>query len=54
MIIMKKVLLCIMDGVGLTKEKKYNALSEDQQKAVRMIYPQKISEAVPKDYGGKK
>ena len=26
MIIMKKVLLCIMDGVGLTKEKKYNAL----------------------------
>lgn len=26
MIIMKKVLLCIMDGIGLTKEKKYNAL----------------------------
>ena len=23
---MKKILLCIMDGVGLTKEKKYNAL----------------------------
>ena len=23
---MKKVLLCIMDGVGLTKNKKYNAV----------------------------
>ena len=23
---MKKILLCIMDGVGLTKEKKYNAV----------------------------
>lgn len=26
MIIMKKILLCIMDGIGLTKDKKYNAV----------------------------
>lgn len=32
----------------------YNALNEDQQKAVRDYYPQKISEAEPKNYGGKK
>ena len=45
----------LRDEISLEKwQKKYNALSEDQQKAVRMIYPQKISEAVPKDYGGKK
>lgn len=35
-------------------QKSYNALDEDQQKAVRDIYPQKISEAEPKNYGGKK
>ena len=34
--------------------KDYDALNDDQQKAVRKIYPQKISEAVPKQYGGKK
>lgn len=34
--------------------KSYIALGEDEQKAVREIYPQKISEAVPKTYGGKK
>lgn len=45
----------LRDEISLEKwQKKYNALSEDQQKAVRMIYPQKISEAVPKDYGGKR
>ncbi len=34
--------------------KKYSELNEDQQKAVRDIYPQKISEAEPKKYGEKK
>ncbi len=33
--------------------KEYAELNADQQKAVRMIYPQKISEAEPKNYGGK-
>ncbi|MDR0430200.1 MAG: biopolymer transporter ExbD [Tannerellaceae bacterium] len=28
-------------------------LDEEQQKAVQLIYPQKISEAEPKNYGGK-
>ena len=31
----------------------YAECSEDQQKAVRDFYPQKISEAEPKKYGGK-
>ena len=35
-------------------QKDYNSLNEDQQKAIREIYPQKISEAEPKNYGGKK
>ena len=34
--------------------KNYSELNEDQQKAVREIYPQKISEAEPKKYGDKK
>ena len=34
--------------------KAFADLDEDQQKAVQMIYPQKISEAEPKNYGGKK
>ncbi|MCD7898417.1 MAG: biopolymer transporter ExbD [Bacteroides sp.] len=34
-------------------QKDYLELDEDQQKAVRDIYPQKISEAEPKNYGGK-
>ena len=34
--------------------KNYSELNEDQQKAVREIYPQKISEAKPKKYGEKK
>lgn len=33
--------------------KSYADLTEDQQKAVRDYYPQKISEAEPKNYGGK-
>ncbi|MDD4609835.1 MAG: biopolymer transporter ExbD [Bacteroidaceae bacterium] len=33
--------------------KSYSELTEDQQAAVRQYYPQKISEAEPKSYGGK-
>jgi len=33
--------------------KDYKDLDEDQQKAIRKIYPQKISEAEPKNVGGK-
>ena len=31
--------------------KAYNELEEDQQKQIQKIYPQKISEAEPKNYG---
>lgn len=34
--------------------KKYDELDEEQQKAVQTVYPQKISEAEPKNYGGVK
>ena len=34
--------------------KMYSDLTEDQQKAVQSVYPQKISEAEPKNYGGVK
>lgn len=34
--------------------KMYADLTEDQQKAVQSVYPQKISEAEPKNYGGVK
>ena len=34
--------------------KNYEDLDESQQKAIQKIYPQKISEAEPKNYGGKK
>ena len=33
--------------------KKYDELDEDLQKAIRKVYTQKISEAEPKQYGGK-
>jgi biopolymer transport protein ExbD len=33
--------------------KDYKDLEEDEMKAVRMVYPQKISEAEPKNVGGK-
>ena len=33
---------------------KYEFLTEDQKKAIREVYPQKISEAEPKKYGGQK
>lgn len=32
--------------------RKYENLNEDEKKAVREVYPQKISEAEPKKYGG--
>lgn len=32
--------------------KGYNELDEEQQKQVQKVYPQKISEAEPKNYGG--
>jgi len=32
--------------------KAFNELDEDQQKQIQKIYPQKISEAEPKNYGG--
>ena len=35
-------------------QKNYADLSEDQQSAIREIYPQRISEAEPKKYGEKK
>ena len=34
--------------------KLFNELSVEEQEAVQTIYPQKISEAEPKNYGGKK
>lgn len=34
--------------------KVYDELSEEQQDAIKKIYPQRISEAEPKNYGGKK
>lgn len=33
--------------------KPYDELKEEQQDAIRKIYPQRISEAEPKNYGGK-
>ena len=35
-------------------QKTYAELNDDQQKAIREIYPQRISEAEPKKYGDKK
>lgn len=34
--------------------KTFAELNEEQQEAIQMIYPQKISEAEPKNYGGEK
>lgn len=45
----------LRDDVSKTKfGKPFAELDEEQQKAVQMIYPQKISEAEPKNYGGVK
>ena len=43
----------LRDELALRKfGKKYDDLDEDKQDAIREIYPQKISEAEPKNYGG--
>ncbi len=45
----------LRDELSLRKfGKKYDALDYDRQKAIRTIYPQRISEAEPKNYGGGK
>ncbi|MDR1781249.1 MAG: biopolymer transporter ExbD [Tannerella sp.] len=45
----------LRDEVSKAKwNKTFAELEEEQQKAVQMIYPQKISEAEPKNYGDKK
>ncbi|MDR2137981.1 MAG: biopolymer transporter ExbD [Tannerella sp.] len=45
----------LRDELSKTKwGKNFNELEEEQQKAVQTIYPQKISEAEPKNYGDKK
>lgn len=44
----------LRDELAMSKwGKKYADLAEDYQKAIRDIYPQKISEAQPKKYGEK-
>ena len=44
----------LRDELGKAKfGKTYAQCSEDEQKAIRDYYPQKISEAEPKKYGGK-
>lgn len=43
----------IRDDFSMQKRgKKFADLTEDEQKEVQKIYPQKISEAEPKNYGG--
>ncbi|PKP10265.1 MAG: biopolymer transporter ExbD [Bacteroidetes bacterium HGW-Bacteroidetes-4] len=45
----------LRDELGMRKfGKKYDDLDSDQQDAVRSIFPQRISEAEPKNYGGSK
>ncbi|MDR1343728.1 MAG: biopolymer transporter ExbD [Tannerellaceae bacterium] len=45
----------LRDDISLQKfGRKFADLDEEQQKAVQVIYPQKISEAEPKNYGGSK
>ncbi|MDR1258134.1 MAG: biopolymer transporter ExbD [Tannerellaceae bacterium] len=45
----------LRDDISLQKfGRKFADLDEEQQKAVQTIYPQKISEAEPKNYGGVK
>ncbi|MBQ7449487.1 MAG: biopolymer transporter ExbD [Paludibacteraceae bacterium] len=41
------------DFAKKTFHKSYNELDEDDQKLVQKVYPQRISEAEPKNYGGK-
>lgn len=45
----------LRDELGKAKFRKpYAALTDEQQVAIRTYYPQKISEAEPKNYGGSK
>lgn len=45
----------LRDEIAMRKfGKKYDDLDEDHQKAIREVYPQRISEAEPKNYGGNK
>jgi biopolymer transport protein ExbD len=45
----------LRDDISLQKfGRKFADLDEEQQKAVQTVYPQKISEAEPKNYGGVK
>lgn len=45
----------LRDEISLKQfHKTFNNLSEEERDAVKMIYPQKISEAEPKEYGGAK
>jgi biopolymer transport protein ExbD len=45
----------LRDDISMQKfGKNFVSLDEEQQKAVQLIYPQKISEADPKNYGGVK
>jgi hypothetical protein len=43
----------LRDDLAIAKfGRPYARLSEDEQVAIRTYYPQKISEAEPKNYGG--
>ena len=43
----------LRDGLALRKfGKRYADLEDEQQKAVKKVFPQRISEAEPKNYGG--
>ncbi len=45
----------LRDDIALSKwHVRYEELNEDQKSAIREIYPQRISEAEPRNYGGKK
>jgi biopolymer transport protein ExbD len=45
----------LRDDISMQKfGRKFIDLDEEQQKAVQLVYPQKISEAEPKNYGGVK
>jgi len=43
----------LRDGLALRKfGKRYNEVDDEQQKAIKKVFPQRISEAEPKNYGG--
>ena len=53
MMVTKNHVISLQNDRG-TEYQAYIDVHEEQQKAVQQIYPQKISEAEPKNYGGKK